>query len=1665
MPKSIVRAIAVIAVASILIGAVNLVRPRPERPEFSFDVRPPASGEPTNGPTPGPAGAWAQLDLPDYELAADLTPTDVDASGVGLASAFAVRSRTSTPAVELAAGFVSTPAIAVAVESGVTLDTAVIRPLAPLEPGVRYRFQLIDPSGALAGSWLFQAEQPLHVVTTLPGDQATEVPVATGIEVTFDQDGVIGVSDHFRIEPAVSGRFEPHGRTFAFVPTGPLDPSSVYTVSVTRGVALAGSEQILEADVTFRFETAAPRGTAMTFQVELERWFVDVRPAFEPVVAVGLYAPDEGALPDQLPYAIYRLGSFDRALDAARTLAAAPWWADRSEIGLVPLDDLRRVAAGDARVGVLRGAWRTHAIRLPALDTGWYLLVLPLDGRDEQAVIQVTEVATYALTSDTRTLAWVNDTRTDAPITGARVAVAGQADLGTTGRDGLLMATTPPELLGSVADEPQAVRFLEVHAPDGRDAIVPLGLETRGNGSYPWNRNQLSNADSPQHRYWLALYTDRSEYRRSDVVNTWGVVRPRDDGALPGELAVVLRTGEQWADSGIVVLRVAVTPDARGTFVADLAIRDLPLGDYAVELRAGDEALARTGIRVADIRKPSYEIQVTPARLAVVEGDALDVTARVAFFDGTPAPGIDLRFEGFEQSLAATSGPDGVARVRFTATTQTVEGVDQASIHVGPERPEEADIGGGAAVLVVPSPWWLTGSATLTDGAISLTGRLTTADLEAAAEAIADERWPDDDDLSGSPVAGAAVSARVVQIVTDRRQVGTEYDPIEKVVTPIYAYTQRRVLVDTLEGRSASDGSIEFVVGIADASGAYEVQLRAIDGDQRPIVRTVWVEVPSERPETESYVPVNLGSLVYCGSGPVETASIGTRISSTIRDGDGPVASGRNDRFLFTVSSRGLREAVVRETGTFDRVFAATDLPSLSIGAVWFDGDGYRPAESTKLVRLALDDRRLDVRLETDRTRYAPGDDVTLVVRTFDPEGRPTPAAVVLRGTDQKLYAIGAAYEVDPLRDLFAPVGDGLLQSYASHVAPRPVWGDGCGDTVGGGRDDFRDSILFRRVTTDDDGIASLTIHLPDDLTSWRIEAAGVDDRFDVGQATMRIPVGLPFFVEAVLAPDYLVADRPILRVRAYGDSLRTGDRVRFTVSAPSLLMSPMTVEATAFETASVPLPPLVVGRHRIDIRGVGLGDPDALADRLIRTIDVVRTRLVAAARTYDPLTADWSAGDASGLTVITFSDAGRGRHIAALDELSWAASGRLDRLFAADLARSLLIEEFGRPPESIREIGLDLERYRRDAGLALLNYGSSDLELTARLLLIAPGRFDPIWARGALSNGVALQPTRERQIVVLAARAAIGESVLVELSAFDAESDLTVKEQAWLGLGFTAIGDDATARRIERDLLESHGERLGPWVRLAGLNPRATFEATSLMLLLASALGDPLAHDVARYLADDRPKDMVFALEQVGYASRMLARTPARPARFSWTLDGERHEVDLAAGEALTLTLTPAQLAGFAASPLEGDVLVSSASTVALAPADLPSSPLVRIERTIADADDLRSDRPVRVTLRVTLAAGAPAGCYQVVDEAPSGLMPLDPGSMGTGVTTFGVAPHVIEGRRVAWCVSPGQPATLTYLARAVSPGSYLWEPAVVQSEAAPEIGDATEAMTITIR
>ncbi|MDI9385375.1 MAG: alpha-2-macroglobulin family protein, partial [Verrucomicrobiota bacterium] len=63
-------------------------------------------------------------------------------------------------------------------------------------------------------------------------------------------------------------------------------------------------------------------------------------------------------------------------------------------------------------------------------------------------------------------------------------------------------------------------------------------------------------------------------------------------------------------------------------------------------------------------------------------------------------------------------------------------------------------------------------------------------------------------------------------------------------------------------------------------------------------------------------------------------------------------------------------------------------------------------------------------------------------------------------------------------------------------------------------RDEFKDTNVFKTITTDKNGNGELKFKLADNLTSWRITYQGISDKLFAGSGTKNITASLPFFID-----------------------------------------------------------------------------------------------------------------------------------------------------------------------------------------------------------------------------------------------------------------------------------------------------------------------------------------------------------------------------------------------------------------------------------------------------------------------------------------------------------------------------------------------------------------------
>lgn len=1698
-----------------------------------------------------------------------LTPSIQDSLGVDPKSIFILASKFPLRLSDIKSSFQVKPALAFEVaevknsEYRISFDK-------PLTEGKVYTFSLAT-TGASGGqasesasvnkdlSWAFQIKNPFRVIQALPKNKATSVPLNSGIEITFSHDGYKSIEGFFEITPAVTGQFEKHKRSAVFVPKSLL-PGTLYTVKVRKGLGLEGSNELLKDDYVFQFETQADTGSnyRVGFNRELSEFPSTDAPAF------SLYLIDNNFAPD-LAVDVYGFKNISEFLASLTEKDKIPVWANYSRSShLQDVSGLTKLLSFNAPVQKFQ--YSGYFVFPQTLSDGYYLVDVKYGGSREQTYLQITDVATYLSTSNTKAVAWVNDVGTKKPLSRAQVSLVGGNLSQITDQEGVAYFDTPVELKNS-----ETRRYFTVTAPSGKTSVVPVDQTY---DHYNYYGGYYDRPSSTADEYWSYIYLDRSIYLPADTVNFWGIIRNRNNPKETKPLKITL-SGYGYYSEGYSPSSISekeIQPTDSGTFLGQIALPNLKAGSYSVEVKMGEETLVSTSFSVQTYTKPAYKIDLEPARKAIFAGDTVNFKGKVNFFEGTPVDKVSLKYTVDQLSGQSVSNGSGQFDVSYKPEYKEAAGdyytpyPTSAYMGVTPTLPEEGEIEGGTSVLVFGPQISLKADSLVSQGLGRVKLTVNNIDIERINNGTA----KDNNDYLGGPSVGQQISGKLYEYHWEKKEIGQNYDFINKVTSKTYDYTSVKNFLADVSVVTDSNGQANYEFSVADEK-YYELDLTSADALGRNAKVSAYLYGEHGRAAGNS-------RYYFLESNKKDTNeySVSDPVTLTFKEGGEASPSAQSGSYIFRLAQRGIMGYKVQESPVYSFNFGESDVPNVVAEAVYFNGKTFYESESL-LLSFKETDKKLTIDVKADKASYKPRDSVAVEVMAKDKDGVGQKAEVNLSLVDESVFKL-QGQDVDTLGNLYKSVPSGIIQTYVSHQYPTEVSsaeGGGCflagtkillpggrekniedvkaGDVivtresessgrlvearvgrtlkhivgqylvinntlrvtpehnlyVNGrwmvaedvklgdslltdldswvrvysieshtgsfqvynfvvnnyktyfanrfyvhnmkGRDLFMDNAFFGVVKTDGSGYGKVSFSLPDNLTSWRVTYQGISDTLGAGNGTTLIPVKLPFFVDAVFNSEYLEEDRPVIKIRAFGEGLKSGQDVTFTVTAPTLgLTEGKKLSAKAFESVSFALPNLLEGEHKITVSGKS----GALEDSLTRSIKVYKTRLSKAQSDFQTLTTTTSISGSKNLpTTLIFSDGNRGRFYPTLVGLYYTYGDRVDQKVTRIKAGELLSAYFSQKPSSLEEF--KASNYQgTDGGIALFPYSASDLVLSAKISATAADLFDRKSLRQYFYK-VLDDPAEgiERTAISLFGLAGLDEPVLVPVKSLMARSDLTPVEELYLGLATAKLGDKEGGRSVLASVLSQYGEELKPMLRVkVGSDQDAILEATSLASDLAALVGESTAEGLLSYVLKNYTKDITVDLEQLFYVSNMLPLASPQPVQFTYVTASQKVTKTLKNGETFKAQVSPAELSGIKFENISGNVGLTSLYFEPFDSGSVKKDSNLSISRSYSvsgnPAQEFGESDLVQVRLTPKFGAQVIDGCYQVSDLLPSGLKVI------TKLYSRGLSdqenvwyPYDVTGQQVNFCVNKSIDKPILYYARVISTGDYKAESALVQA------------------
>lgn len=814
------------------------------------------------------------------------------------------------------------------------------------------------------------------------------------------------------------------------------------------------------------------------------------------------------------------------------------------------------------------------------LDLGLYILEAEEYRSRYQQEPEITTrstmlaVSTAILTvrrTPTDMLVWVTDMQNGAPLANVQVtrySLDGTSEVATTDSDGLARLPTPvvdpthcqPREWSSSYCSQTSYTFITAEAPE------VYGI---------WYSDQAA-AENSRVGY---LYTDRRVYLPGDTVYFRGILRDKNDMdyTVPTESEVTLRVCYYYAqcDDSDDLQSLTVPVSYWGTIHGSFTLpADSDPMQYGIKVEWGDYDFTvnncylysihdfycydypsnGTVFTVANFIIPEFEVNATPNAPEGIQGDSLGVTVNAGLYSGSPLRGgivswaVDLiptsfsyeryRFRDatldndgdfFESSMQEgdplTTGDDGSAVIptdELGIPNMLVRANMGVAVTQGPESQNTR-----VSFLLHPAAFY-----------VGLRHETGIATLEQPTSVEVVTVTPDRRLVSGQTVAYTV--EHLIQEQRETAQYGHYY--WETVVTH----------VGSGEVTTRDDGRAVIVL-TPELAGIYRVRAVVTDEQGRSHSSTVEIragQVPLSVVRQPSYYDnpfVILSDQEQYVSGDTARLTIQTPGSGTL---------------LLTVQRQNVQHAFVLpiESGEpilFDLPLGFEDAPNVYISGTFVQGmpsphesPFYASAKLNLMVRPSH--RELSVEVAPSTTQAQPGDSVTFTVRVTDRRGVPVRAEVGLALVDDatlsllpsaSLTLLETFYDQQPDRVYSGISLRGLIDDVTDRLDELGMGGGG-----GGGidpasadfdpRDDYQITPLWLpNVMTDENGQATASVVLPDNLTRWNLDVRVVSLNTSVGQTELDIISTLPFSVRPQTPRFLVVGDTVELAMSVHNDT------------------------------------------------------------------------------------------------------------------------------------------------------------------------------------------------------------------------------------------------------------------------------------------------------------------------------------------------------------------------------------------------------------------------------------------------------------------------------------------------------------------------------------------------
>ncbi len=764
-------------------------------------------------------------------------------------------------------------------------------------------------------------------------------------------------------------------------------------------------------------------------------------------------------------------------------------------------------------------------------------------------------------------LVWLTGLGSGKPVGGVAVKILDEnlkvIGQGQTDAEGLLYIDPLP------LEEEYGARF----ALAENDQEFAFTSTQWGSGFSLWDYGIWGGYFSPANQPTVYVYTERPIYRPGQPVYFKGIARLDDDldYRIP-DMKRVRITIENFQE---VVLDEMYDLNDMGSFAGEFKLdENAALGYYTISvyLEGSTQIAGAVTFNVAEYRRPEFQVQVSAIPEDLLNGEEFRANVQADYYSGGGVKDAQVKWTLVSAPFTFTP-PEDLSMFSFSDQDEyrdlynTSEQQDTIQVAEGEGQTDQ----NGAFSIALPvdlSPSGLsrefTFEATLTDiSQNAVSGRAVIAGHRA-------QVYPGIRPKNYIGKAGDEQTLEMVAVDWDGEVLGKQKLSLEIVERRWYSVQEQdpegrvkwtssveEIPVITLEDLITNERGRVEASFTPPAGGIYRARVKGLDskGNEGRASAYVWVAgedfIPWRQTNDRSFDLV-ADRKNYA---PGDTAEI--LIASPFE----------GEAYALVTVERGkvhYQDVVLLQNNStiYQLPIVPEMAPNVFVSVVIVKGvDETNPRPNFKMGMLEIQvdpqQKALTVEISADPTQAGPGETVRFTVATKDHTGAPVPAEVSLGLSDLATLSLMPDNSLPILEHFYSRRTLGVwtsvpismdIEDFNLDISEQLATGEGMGSGGAKGegdlgvievRQDFPDTAFWEAfVITGEDGLASVSLTLPDNLTTWRMDARAVTETTLVGQATYDLMSTKPLLVRPQTPRFFVAGDQVRLGAAIHNNTL-----------------------------------------------------------------------------------------------------------------------------------------------------------------------------------------------------------------------------------------------------------------------------------------------------------------------------------------------------------------------------------------------------------------------------------------------------------------------------------------------------------------------------------------------